>query len=193
MSLTPSTMLPLGTELPDLRLRNVHGTERRLRDLGDHGLLVLFLSNHCPYVVHVRPILRDLARSLASQGVATVGIHSNDVDAYPTDAPDRVKALAEELDWTFPQLVDADQQAAHAFTAACTPDTFLFDNNRRLVYRGQLDGSRPGRGTPTGEDVRAAVDRLLADEPPLDPQAPSTGCNIKWKPGTKIDTGWTFR
>lgn len=193
MALTPSTMLPLGTELPDLHLPDVHGQEHRLHALGDHGLLVLFLSNHCPYVVHARPILGDLARSLASSGVATVGIHSNDASAYPADGPAQVQALAEDLGWTFPQLIDADQRAAAAFTAACTPDAFLFDVDRRLVYRGQLDSSRPSRGTPTGEDVRAAVERMMSGADPLDEQVPSTGCNIKWKDGHGPGAGWTFR
>lgn len=183
MALTPSAMVPLGTPLPEVTLPSAQGAPHRLHDLldGRAGLLVLFLSNHCPYVKHVAPALRPLADALDALGVAAVGIHPNDAQAYPADAPAEVARVA--AIYGFPQLVDATQAAAHAFRAACTPDVFLYDASGLLVYRGQLDASRPGRGDPTGADVLAAARGLAAGAPPVSPQHPATGCNIKWKPG----------
>lgn len=191
MALTPSTMLPLGTALPDVALPDVHGGVHRLHDLGERGLLVLFLSVHCPYVIHVRGALGPLAAALAEQGIATVGVHSNDIASYPADAPDQVAKLAAREGWGFPQLVDADQSFARSLSAACTPDAFLFDGAGALVYRGQLDDSRPGRGQASGESVRRAAERLAAGLGPLGDQRPSTGCNIKWKAGAG-PSGWVI-
>jgi len=192
MALTPSTMVPLGTPLPDLTLPTPQGEPVALRSLvGEQGLLVLFLSNHCPYVRHVMGVLGPLARELAAQGVATVGIHSNNTDTHPQDGAEAVVRTAQAEDYGFVQLMDPAQQAAVTMRAACTPDVFLHDASGRLVYRGQLDGTRPGSGTPTGEDVRRAVAAMVADRPPLAEQVASTGCNIKWKPGNAPQgSGW---
>jgi thiol-disulfide isomerase/thioredoxin len=194
MAVTPSTMLPLGTPLPPIVLRDLGGAPQPLDARGPRGLLVMFVSVHCPFVVHVRPALGPLADDLAALGIACVGVHSNDVAAYPADAADAVAALAAALGWRFPQRMDSDQEAARALSAACTPDFFLFDADGRLVYRGQLDDSRPGRGTPTAADVRDAAARLVAGDPPRAEQRPSQGCNIKWKPGNAPPpTGWLAR
>ena len=189
---TPSTMLPLGTPAPEFALpdyREAQGDIVSLEDFaGAAALLVAFICNHCPFVQHVAGELAALGRDLAARGVAMVGINSNDVDAFPADAPDRMAAEARRQGWTFPYLFDESQQVARAYRAACTPDFYLFDGDRRLVYRGQLDGSRPGNGVPvTGKDLRAAVDAVLAAEPVGDDQWPSVGCNIKWKPGNEPD------
>jgi peroxiredoxin len=190
---TPSTMLPLGTTAPEFALPDYReapgGDIASLEDFaGAPALLVAFICNHCPFVQHVAGELAALGRDLAARGVAMVGINSNDVDAFPADAPDRMAAEARRQGWTFPYLFDESQQVAQAYRAACTPDFYLFDGDRRLVYRGQLDGSRPGNGVPvTGKDLRAAVDAVLAAEPVGDDQWPSVGCNIKWKPGNEPD------
>ncbi len=185
MALTPSTMVALGTPLPDLTLPTPDGTRHRLVELlvGRRGVLVLFLSNHCPYVLHIQPLLGALARDLAQVGVATVGIHSNDAERYPADGPEAVAQVASAHGYDALQLIDADQRAARAFRAACTPDVFLYDAEGRLVYRGQLDGTRPGGPPATGADLRAAVSRLVEGRDPMPDQVPSSGCNIKWKPG----------
>lgn len=187
MALTPSTMVPLGTALADLHLPTPDGGSRGLVELlqGQEGLLVLFLSNHCPYVRHVMPMLGGLAADLAAQGVATVGIHSNNTDTHPQDGPEEVIRTAEAEGYGFVQLMDPDQVAARTLHAACTPDVFLYDADGQLVYRGQLDGTRPGGERPTGADVRRAVAVLRAGEAPRSEQIPSTGCNIKWKPGNE--------
>ena len=193
MARTPSTMLPLGTTAPGFSLPD-HGDSPggklvSLEDFaGAPALLVAFLCNHCPFVQHVAGELAALGRDLAARGVAMVGINSNDIEAYPADAPERMAEEAARQGWTFPYLLDESQQVAMAYRAACTPDFYLFDGDRRLVYRGQLDGSRPGNGVPvTGSDLRAAVDAVLAGEPVTDDQWPSLGCNIKWKPGHEPD------
>ena len=179
MALTPSMMRPLGTPAPEFALPDTGGGLRRLADFADAPLLaVLFLCNHCPYVKHLRDGLIAFAREYMPRGVAVVGINANDPVAYPDDAPDRMAAEG----YPFPYLFDATQQVARAYGAACTPDLFLFDRDRRLAYRGQFDDSRPGNGRPvTGADLRAACDALLAGRPVPEPQMPSIGCNIKWR------------
>ena len=142
----------------------------------------MFICRHCPYVVHVQEELSRVGRDYAGQSLGVVAISSNDADNYPDDHPDRLRAMARELEFTFPYCYDESQSVARAFTAACTPDFFLFDKTRKLVYRGQLDDSRPRNGKPvTGKDLRAAIDAVLAEQPVSQDQRPSAGCNIKWK------------
>jgi peroxiredoxin len=183
--LTPSTMLPLGTKAPDFSLPNVDGRTLSLDDFkGAKAYLVVFMCNHCPYVIHVAPELARLAREYQKQGVAVVGINSNDVASHPDDSPERMAREVEAREYTFPYLYDETQQVAHAYHAACTPDFYVFDKDRKLAYRGQLDASRPDSGVPlTGKDLRAALDAVLAGKPAADDQKPSIGCNIKWQPG----------
>jgi len=186
---TPSTMLPLGTEAPDFSLKNaVTGETVSLSDLDGKAFLVMFICNHCPFVIHVRDEITRMAKEYGEQGVAVVAINSNSAETHPQDGPDAMKELAQELGWTFPFLFDSLQEVAKAYHAACTPDFFLFDGDRRLVYRGQLDDSRPSTEVPvTGKDLRAAIDGLLAGEPVPADQRPSMGCNIKWTPGNEPD------
>lgn len=187
MARTPSTMLELGTPAPPFSLPDTAGSTISIADF-DHApaLLVMFLSNHCPFVKHVRGELARLGREYSARGVAIVGINSNDIDAYPDDAPPRMREEAEQAGYVFPYLFDETQEVADAYRAACTPDFFLFDAERRLVYRGQLDGSRPGNDVPvTGADLRAALDALLDGRDVPAEQKPSLGCNIKWKPGNE--------
>ncbi|MDP0501005.1 MAG: thioredoxin family protein [Verrucomicrobiota bacterium JB022] len=187
MALTPSTMLALGTPCPRFSLRNV--VDQQMVSLSDYegakGLLVLFICNHCPYVKLLKKHLAELARAYQEQGIATVAINSNDTISYPDDAPPRMKADAEEFGYPFPYLFDEKQEVAKDFRAACTPDIYLFDQDQKLVYRGQYDDSRPGNNKPvTGADLRRALDALLAGQTiPEDEQKPATGCNIKWKAG----------
>lgn len=185
MALTPSTMLPLGTPAPDFRLPDTDGRTVSLGDFRDApALLVAFICNHCPYVKHVRHELARLAEAYQEKGVAVVGINSNDVENYPDDRPELMAREKAEVGYTFPYLYDETQAVARAYEAACTPDFYVFDGSRRLVYRGQLDGSRPGNGVPvTGRDLRAALDAVLDGRPVEGDQRPSMGCNIKWKPG----------
>jgi peroxiredoxin len=185
MALTPSTMLDLGTKAPDFRLTDTEGKTVSLDDFrGAPALLVIFLCNHCPYVKHVRNELARLGREYQARGVAVVGISSNDVEAYPDDSPEKMRQEKAEVGYTFPYLHDETQEVAQAYQAACTPDFFLFDGDQRLVYRGQLDDSRPGNPIPvTAKDLRAALDAVLAGAPVPEKQRPSMGCNIKWKPG----------
>ncbi len=181
-----STMLPLGTKAPEFKLRDtVSGEIVSLGDFDDRkALVVMLLCNHCPFVQHVRHGLAEFGRDYAGKDVAIVAISSNDPAAYPTDGPEAMKAEAEAIGYTFPYLFDESQQVAKAYTAACTPDFFLFDEKRELVYRGQFDASRPGNlEKVTGADLRAAVDAVLAGEPVADDQQPSIGCSIKWKAG----------
>ncbi|MCK9522517.1 MAG: thioredoxin family protein [Proteobacteria bacterium] len=191
MARTASTMLPLQTPAPSFSLPDVvSGSEVRLGDFADaRGLLVMFVSVHCPYVQHVATALADLGRDYAPSGLGIVAISANDIAAYPQDAPEHLQKMARDLGFVFPVLYDESQAVAKAYTAACTPDFFLFDAQQRLVYRGQLDDSRPGSDTPvTGADLRAAIDALLAGDP-IDEagQKPSMGCNVKWKPGNEPD------
>jgi len=185
---TASQMLPLGTQTPEFRLPDCTGREVSLADFPDaKGYLVVFMCNHCPFVKHMRDQLAALGRELPERGVVMVGINSNDADKYPDDSPQRMKNEAETYGYTFPYLVDADQEVAKAFRAACTPDFFLFDGEGALVYRGQLDDSRPSNTEPVdGKDLRAAVDAMLGgDGVPEEGQKPSIGCNIKWKQGNE--------
>lgn len=189
MVMTASTMLPLGTEAPDFSLPDVDGRMVSPADFADaKALVVVFMCNHCPFVKHVIDGLARLAKEYQARGVAFVGINSNDVDSYPEDRPELMSRFAREKGFTFSYLFDATQETAKSYHAACTPDFFVFDDERRLVYRGQMDDSRPSSGEPvTGADLRAALDAALAGEPALEPQRPSMGCNIKWKAGNEPD------
>jgi peroxiredoxin len=184
---TPSTMLPLATEAPVFSLVNVDGRTISLADFaGAPALLVVFMCNHCPFVKLLANELAQFASDYMAKGVAVVGINSNDAANYPADSPEQMVHEAEQRGYQFPYLYDETQEVAKDYHAACTPDFFLFDGNRRLVYRGQFDDARPDSGIPvTGKDLRAALDAVLAgNEPSLD-QRPSIGCNIKWKPGNE--------
>jgi peroxiredoxin len=187
MAVTPSTMLPLGTPCPDFRLPDPAGRTVARDDLAEApALLVAFLCNHCPFVKHVRSEIAGIGREYGARGVATVGISANDAGRYPQDGPDAMATEAETAGYTFPYLYDETQEVAKAFRAACTPEFYLFDGERRLVYRGQLDDSRPGNGRPvTGADLRAALDAVLDGGSPAVDQHPGIGCNIKWKPGNE--------
>ncbi|HET9783455.1 MAG TPA: thioredoxin family protein [Terriglobales bacterium] len=182
MAATQSRMVALGTQAPDFDLPDVvSGRRVRLAALRAQPLLVMFLSRHCPYVQHVAAELARLGRDYQGS-VEVVAISSNDAGAYPSDAPDRLREMARERGFPFPFCYDETQAVARAYGAECTPDYFLFDPARRLVYRGQLDGSRPGNAVVSdGRDLRAALDAVLAQEPVSDEQRPSLGCNIKWK------------
>ena len=190
MALKDSTMLPLGTPLPHFELPDVRTSHVISPDIfgGKQAILVMFICRHCPYVIHVQEGLAKLGRDYQGKNVGIVAIGSNDVKKYPQDSPPRLKEMAEELGLTFPYCYDESQQVAKAFTAACTPDFFLFDGQRKLVYRGQLDDSRPGNGKPvTGLDLRRALDAVLEGKPVPVVQKPSAGCNIKWKTGNEPD------
>lgn len=184
MAATESTMLPLGTKAPAFTLPDtVSGKQIALSAVqSDRATVVMFLCNHCPYVKHVNPELVRLANDYLPRGVSFVAISANDVEAYPDDSPQRMKEVAATLGYPFPYLYDEDQSVARAYQAACTPDFFVFDSDMQLVYRGQLDGSRPKNDVPlTGEDLRAALDAMLTGQPVPEEQRPSIGCNIKWK------------
>lgn len=186
MALTPSTMLDLGTSAPDFQLPDaVSGQTISLDTFADKkALLVIFMCRHCPFVKHVQSELAKLGHDYANQSLGIVAISANDAENYPDDAPERLQAMAKELGFTFPFCYDATQETAKAYTAACTPDFFLFDQNRQLVYRGQLDDSRPSNSQPVnGRDLRSAIDAVLADQSVNPDQKPSVGCNIKWKSG----------
>ena len=188
MALTPSTMLALGTAAPAFALPDVtSGTTVTLESLADKtALLMMFICRHCPFVVHVQEELARLGRDYAAKSVAIVAISANDPASYPDDAPARLKEMARTLGFTFPYCLDKSQETAKAYTAACTPDFFVFDKARRLVYRGQLDDSRPGNAIPVnGNDLRAALDAVLAGTPVSAAQKPSMGCNIKWRKGNE--------
>ncbi|MBM4253208.1 MAG: thioredoxin family protein [Deltaproteobacteria bacterium] len=184
MARTPSVMPPLGGVAPDFTLPDPSGqlwTRDRIK--GPKGLLVMFICNHCPFVKHIASELARLGKDLAADGIGVVAISSNDVANYPDDRPELMALEAKHRGYTFPYLYDASQDVAKAFQAACTPDFFLYDNALRLVYRGQLDASRPGNETPvTGQDLRRAAAALVAGQAVPEPQIPSIGCNIKWRP-----------
>ena len=184
---TASTMLPLGTLAPDFSLPNVEGRLVSLKDFPrPKGLLVPFICNHCPFVIHIRSEFAKFAREYQVKGIAIVAINSNDAVAFPADAPDKMKVEAESAGYAFPYLFDESQAVAKAYRAACTPDLFLFDGAKRLVYRGQFDDSRPTNGVRvTGSHLRAACDAVLAGRPIEEGQRPSIGCNIKWRPGNE--------
>ena len=186
---TPSTMLPLGTPAPDFDLPGVDGREvSYAAAAGEKGTVVMFICNHCPFVKHVADHLAILGRDYLPRGIGFVAISSNDVSTHPADSPEQMVREAEERGYPFPYLYDETQEVAKAYRAACTPDFYLFDGDKRLVYRGQLDASRPGGDVPvTGHDLRTAIDGLLAGRPPLSEQVPSLGCNIKWRVGHEPD------
>ncbi len=189
MVLTPSTMLPLGTKAPDFSLPNVDGQSVSLADFaGAKALLVVFMCNHCPYVIHVAPELAKLAAEYQAKGVAVVGINANDAATHPADSPEQMVHEVDSRGYTFPYLFDETQDVAKAYHAACTPDFYVFDKEQKLVYRGQLDSSRPNSGVPlSGNDLRGALDAVLAGKPVSSDQKPSIGCNIKWKAGGEPD------
>lgn len=184
MAATPSTMMPLGTVAPAFELTDtVSGKTLKLSELkGNKATLVMFICNHCPYVLHVNDELVNMAKTYQPKGVSLVAISSNDVENYPQDGPELMKQQAARVGYPFPYLFDETQEVAKAYDAACTPDLFLFDEDLKCVYRGQLDDSRPNNGIPvTGKDLRNALDSLLSGQPVSDKQTPSIGCNIKWK------------
>jgi peroxiredoxin len=184
---TASTMLPLGTQAPDFSLPDTKGKTYSLADFSPApALLVAFICNHCPYVKHVATGLSLLAKEYQKRDVAVVAINANDVANYPDDSPAKMAEEAKIRGYTFPYLYDETQAVAKSYGAACTPDFYVFDKDRKLAYRGQMDSSRPSSGMPvTGEDLRAALDAVLAGKPPAAVQKPSIGCNIKWKPGNE--------
>ena len=187
MVLTPSTMQELGVYAPDFVLPDTNSNMVSLAGFSDKdALLVVFMCNHCPYVKHIADAFNEFVKEYQPKGLAVVGISSNDADNYPDDGPEKMAAEAARRGYVFPYLYDESQEVAKAYHAACTPDFFLFDKNRRLVYRGQFDSSRPKSDEPvTGADMRAAVDAVLQGKSPAAQQIPSLGCNIKWKPGNE--------
>ncbi len=191
---TPSTMLPLGTRAPEFSLAEpATGKTRSLSDFKAPTLVVMFICNHCPFVIHVRDEITRIARDYSERGVDFVAINSNDVEAYPQDGPGPMAELVREMGWKFPFLFDKTQSVARAYHAACTPDFFVFDAGRALRYRGQLDDSRPSNGKPvTGADLRAAIDAVRDGKPVAAEQRPSIGCNIKWAAGNEPDYFTSF-
>ncbi len=189
MTATASTMLPLGTRAPDFQLPDTNGNIVSLSDFeAVPALLVIFMCNHCPFVKHVLDGMIELIKEYQDKGVAVVGINSNDVENFAEDAPEMMAEIATQKGFSFPYLYDEIQQVARAYHAACTPDFFLFDKDRKLFYRGQMDDSRPGNGIAvTGADLRTALDALLQNKQPPSGQKPSMGCNIKWKSGNEPD------
>ncbi|PSO87536.1 MAG: thioredoxin family protein [Cyanobacteria bacterium QS_3_48_167] len=188
MALTESTMMPLGTKAPDFQLRDtVSGETITLNKFANQkALLVIFMCYHCPFVQHVKEEIARIDKDYAGKGLGIVAISANDVETHPDDAPENLKAMAQELGFNFPFCYDETQEIAKAYTAACTPDFFLFDADRKLAYRGQLDDSRPNSDAPVhGKDLRAAIDAVLAGKGVGSDQKPSIGCNIKWKPGNE--------
>lgn len=184
MAFTESTMLSLGTKAPNFKLPDtISGQNVSLQDIrSDKATVIMFLCNHCPYVIHVNPEIVRLSNEYMKKGITFAGISSNDAENYPQDGPEKMKIHAEETGYQFPYLYDESQEVAKAYDAACTPDFYVFDKDLRLVYRGRLDGSRPKNDLPlTGEDLRNVLDALLNDQPVTEKQYPSGGCNIKWK------------
>lgn len=187
MAAVESQMLELGTPAPEFSLPDPDGQLHGLPDAAG-AYLVMFICNHCPFVKHVRQELARLGNDYADKGVAIVAINSNDIGKYPDDGPEPMRRESQEQGYRFPYLLDADQSVAKAYRAACTPDFYLFDGSKKLVYRGQLDGSRPGNDVPVdGRDLRGALDAVLAGEVVDTEQVPSIGCNIKWQPGNEPD------
>ena len=187
MPLTPSTMLALGTPMPEFSLAATDGTTVSSGDLlGGKAALVIFIANHCPFVQHIRGGLAQFAKDYETSDLNMVAINSNDIDTHPADSPERMKEEVEQQGYVFPYLFDVDQSVAKSYQAACTPDIFLFDADGRLVYRGQFDGARPRNEVPvTGRDLRSAVDAVLSGQQVGTDQIPSAGCNIKWRPGNE--------
>ena len=187
MTAVESQMLPIGTPAPEFSLPDPDGQLHSLADDAS-ACLVMFICNHCPFVKHVRKELARLGRDYSGKGVAIYAINSNDVETYPGDGPEQMQEESRVQGYTFPYLLDADQSVAKAYRAACTPDFYVFDADRKLIYRGQLDDSRPSNDAPIdGHDVRDALDAALAHKPASETQKPSIGCNIKWKPGNTPD------
>ncbi len=177
-----SLMVPLGTPAPDFDLPTIDGGRVALDDIDATALVVMFLCNHCPYVRHVEQQLGRLVHDLADRDVAFVGICSNDAEAYPDDGPDGLRDQARRAGWSFPYAIDEDQSVGRAYNAACTPDFFLYGPARTLAYRGAMDGSTPGNDVPvTGDDLRAAIEKVLVGEEVPEPHRPSMGCSIKWR------------
>ncbi|MBN2056939.1 thioredoxin family protein [bacterium] len=187
MAATLSTMPPLGSPAPDFTLPDYKGLERSLEDFSAApALLMIFMCNHCPYVQHVRGEIVRVAADYQPRGLAVVAINANDAERFPEDDIDKMKEYARTYNYTFPYLYDESQETAKAYQAACTPDFFLYDKERKLYYRGRLDDSRPGSDIPvTGANLREALEKVLADRPAPDRQKPSVGCNIKWRPGNE--------
>lgn len=186
-----STMLPLGTKMPDFKLLGIDEKTYTNQIFNEKkGSLIMFICNHCPFVKHVNEELVNLTNEIIEKGIGVIGINSNDSsqEKYAEDSIEKMKEYSNELGYSFPYVVDEDQSVAKNFTAQCTPDFFLFDNEKKLVYRGQLDGSRPGNNIPTnGESLRNAIEALLDNKEPISEQLPSMGCNIKWKVGEEPD------
>ncbi|YCM42102.1 thioredoxin family protein [Verrucomicrobiaceae bacterium 227] len=184
---TSTFQLKTGDSAPAFSLPDAEGRQHHLADLtGRKGTLIIFACNHCPFVVQLAETIGHFAKDISESGISTLAINSNDIARYPADAPEKMPAFADESGWQFPYLLDEDQQVAHAYHAACTPDFYLFDHDLKLVYAGQFDAARPNNDKPlTGADLRQAIEALLAGEPPLSPQLPSSGCSIKWKPGNE--------
>lgn len=190
MSLTPSTMMDLGTSAPDFALPDVgSGQTVSLHEFSEKkAMLVVFMCAHCPFVKLVESELSAIGREFQGRGLGMVAISANDAEHYPDDAPAFLQEQAERLGFTFPYLYDESQETAKAYRAACTPDIYLFDAERKLVYRGQIDDARPGNDKPvTGKNLRAAIESVLIGQPVTEDQLPATGCNIKWKPGNEPD------
>lgn len=182
--------LKSGEPAPDFKLPDTDGEVHFLRDLkGPKGTLIVFVCNHCPFVIHLAKEMAGFAEEIGEKGVATVAISSNDVENYPQDSPEKMKEFAAEYGWSFPYLYDESQEVALAYGAACTPDFFLFDENGDLFYTGQFDDSRPGKATPDGKDLREAIELMVGGGSAPDKVYPSSGCNIKWKAGVK-PTWW---
>ncbi|MEM1244244.1 MAG: thioredoxin family protein [Pseudomonadota bacterium] len=184
MAITPSNMMPLGTTAPDFNLTDtVSGQQKSLSELKSaNGTVIMFICNHCPFVVHIREVLAKVAKTYQQKGIAFIAISSNDIEDYPQDSPEKMQEYAKTYGFTFAYLYDESQAVAKAYDAACTPDFYLFDDNLKCVYRGRFDASTPGNDVAvTGEDLTQAMDALLAGQPINAEQIPSQGCNIKWK------------
>ena len=188
MVLTPSQMIDLGSTAPDFSLPDTSGNTVSRSDFAGKPLLVMFICNHCPFVIHLRDDLAKTCKEYEAKGVAVVGISANDVAKHPDDGPEKMAEEVKKIGYTFPFLYDESQEVAKAYRAACTPDFFLYDTNHKLAYRGQYDDSRPESDTPvTGSDIRVAMDAVLAGNAPLSDQKNSIGCNIKWREGNEPD------
>ncbi len=189
MARTPSTMLDLGTSAADFSLPEpASGDSVSLQDFNGKPILVTFICNHCPYVIHIAKAFADFAREYQKKGLAIVAINANDIENYPDDSPEKMVEMSQQYSFSFPYLFDESQQTAKAYQAACTPDFFMFDKDHKLYYRGQFDSSRPGNDDPvTGTDMRTAADLLLAGKSAPETQLASLGCNIKWKAGNEPD------
>ncbi len=185
MSLTPSTMLPIGTKAPDFILPDPTGKQIALSDFSEApATFIIFMCNHCPYVKHLQKQLTEIAREFQDKGVAVIAINSNDTENYTDDSPKEMAKEIKKFDYTFPYLFDETQEIAKAYRAACTPDFYVFDGDQKLAYRGQFDASRPGNSLPiNGADIKNALNSILNGEPVSTDQKPSIGCSIKWRPG----------